>query len=219
MLKKKLRKRIILLLLFSATAYLIIGIIPWFQGKEIHVNEHQSFKHTNDNGYYRLQVEPHDYYIFHITYTENDELNPQIRLFSRSYKTIGIQKESVAYGHISLCFYAEHQGNYYVTVTNSKGGYFAVNLEKNFDQNEMLYHTSYVNPLRLIIIITIALLFSTSVIISLVNYSQNKKKEDAEWEIKNMVICPTCGIKYNKRVQYCATCGYTFEKPKEYNNY
>jgi rubredoxin len=76
-----------------------------------------------------------------------------------------------------------------------------------------------VSPLRLTIIILIAILFTTGFVLTLVNYSKIKKKEKFEWEIKNTVTCPSCGLKYVKGIKYCTACGYTFEKPGEYKNY
>ncbi len=215
----KIRRRIVLLVLFVIVVYLILGLIPFFQGKEIHVNEHNSYVHHQDKGYYRLVVEPAEYYTFYLYYQENNDIDPQIRLFSNSFKTVGIQKESTTWGQISIGFYAKHGGHYFVTVTNSKGGHFATYLDKYYDQAENLNPIKYVSSIRLTLVISIAVVFLSGVILSLKNYSQSNKNEKLEWKIKNTTTCPTCRSKYVKGVQYCTVCGYTFEKPTEYKDY
>ncbi|MHA1112388.1 MAG: hypothetical protein ACTSRE_14930 [Promethearchaeota archaeon] len=219
MLKKKFRRRIVLLLLFVSIAYLVFGMVPLFQGKDVHVDAPRTYTHSNKNGYYRLNVEAGEYYTFTFNYHIADEINPQIRLFSHSFKTVGIQKDPGQGTYVSIGFYAEHGGYYYITVVNVKNAFANVHMEKFYDHVDNLFPTTYVSAVRLLHIIIIAILFTTGVILSIVRYSQAKKKEAREWEINNTRICPTCGVKYMKVIKYCTACGYTFEKPEEYKNY
>ena len=190
-----------------------------FQGKEVHVDAPRTYIHNKKNGYYRLNVEQGEYYTFTFNYHIADKINPQIRLFSHSFKTVGIQKDPGLGTFVSIGFYAEHGGYYYITVVNVKGAFANVHMEKYYDHADNFHPTTYVSAVRILLISAIAILFTTGVILSIVRYSQAKKNEAREWERLNTTICPECNMKHKKGVGYCTTCGHTFTEPDEFENY
>ena len=113
--KKKLRRILVWLTVFLSTSYLIFGMIPLFQGKAVFVDQPRSYYNSTNNGYYRLIVEPHEYYTFYLDYYALNGVHSEARLFSRAFKTVGICRSSDDINTISIGFFAEHGGSYYVT--------------------------------------------------------------------------------------------------------
>jgi len=201
----------------SVSSFLLMGIIPMFQGKKIEPFVAYNYKHYSDNGYYRLKVERGSMYVFSLGFSDYD-IQPEIQLFSSSLKIVGLTSapDNPYSSYFSLKFRASHNGYYYVSVLNSKGGYFSVRLARADYYWAYELTNTYTNVWKLLLAIFASLLIVGSAIMFL-RLKKIKKEEDRIR--KSFRTCPSCGIICDIKKEYCNTCGYTFEQPKEYRNY
>ncbi|MHA1112389.1 MAG: hypothetical protein ACTSRE_14935 [Promethearchaeota archaeon] len=215
--KKKLFIISLVAITCSTSVLLLMGIIPMFQGKEIIPYVEYYYKHYSDNGYYRLKVEGGYDYTLRLDFS-NYDIRPEIQIFSHSFKTIGRTTEpnSPYSSRFLFEFHSNHNGHYYVSILDSKGGYFAIRLVRyNYASTDPLTN-SYVNPWKLILSIFTWLLIISSLIIFIQLYQQKSEEKRIQ---KDFTKCPACGITCDVKAEYCDTCGHTFTKPKEYKNY
>jgi hypothetical protein len=216
------KKRFIIMVISLSVvclSYLVIGILPHFQGSEISVDHTTRFKHPQERAYYRFQVSKGKKYSFMLEYYD-EELQPEIRLFSHSFKTFGRKTvESYPVNGLAIDFTAKHDGSYYVTVLNSEGGYYFVTLSSIPDVEYFTSIKKCANPWNFMLFLIFVSLVPITMGFAIDFYRHKTKEEKTRWQMRNIIKCPGCGIHLKKDSEYCNTCGYTFSPPKDYENY
>ena len=198
----------------SLSTVLIIGIIPMFQGKEILPATGYSFKHFSENGYYRLKV-TRGYYYLRLDFSGYD-IEPEIQVFSNSFKVKGISIQLIDWIHPSNFLFqvkAKHNGHVYLTIKDSKGAIFYMYLTRTTNDHYYIFSHPYTNTWKLATTVCSSLFIAGWGIFLILSLKEKSTEEKLR---KN---CPMCSVSQKKDMEYCTACGYIFTAPREYKIY
>ena len=219
--KNKQLKRVLAIFVITVVIYIVIGSIPRIRGKNVSANRVITVTHPNRNGYYRLAVEKDVTYSFYMSvpYPYKNPPKFSIRLFTHGFKIAGVQDGYVV-------FTARHNGYYYATIANSKGGVYRIHLHK-YPQEEIT-RKCYVNLWKSALIMSIGILSFTGIYISLRGHENNPV---LMYRIKSFLklyhptqkirykptrfICAQCGVALNNYSKFCEICGLVLSKPAD----
>ena len=208
--KPKKRKFITLfVIIFIIFAPLVFMFISLKQGTIVTPGSHIGVYHSRNTGYYRLFVENGEQYSFSVSCMDYWGVDPNMKLYSYPFKLVGILEDEIRLTGESVIFTANHDGYYYLTIGNSKGGFFEIWYQEN--NGPYLSNRVYVNFWRFLLIFCVVGILTISMLLFDRIQISNSKKQSRK---KRSITCPICKNKTKKETGFCEVCGEIFVEPK-----